>query len=160
MRLCNFISRSGIGIIKDIHRRIFLFCMSFLYNHEFFLILFACIFYHAPHFELPPQTLLLQLAQSRHPRVTQRFCLVLLHSCPDTVHRFLLHKTQTSSPLIEGSFAAKSPQLVSPRCSGLQVQGTAISPAAWSKLLYRESAVLSSFTSGFYPISHQALPCD
>ena len=38
-----------------------------------------------------------------------------------------------------------------PCCSGLQVQGTAISPAAWSKLLYRESAVLSSFTSDFTP---------
>ena len=26
---------------------------------------------------------------------------MLLHSCPDTVHRFLLHETQTSSPLID-----------------------------------------------------------
>ena len=41
----------------------------------------------------------------------RRFCLVLLHSCPDTVHRFLLHETQTSSPLIEGSSAAKSPRI-------------------------------------------------
>ena len=31
--------------------------------------------HHAPHFELPPQTLLLQLAQSRHPRVTQKVLL-------------------------------------------------------------------------------------
>ena len=41
----------------------------------------------------------------------RRFCLVLLHSCPDTVHRFLLHETQTSSPLIKGSSAAKDPQI-------------------------------------------------
>ena len=59
------------------------------------------------------------------------FCLVLLHSCPDTVHRFLLRKTQTSTSLIEGSFAMKEPSdWHHPRCSGLRVQGTAISPAA------------------------------
>ena len=41
----------------------------------------------------------------------RRFCLVLLHSCPDTVHRVLLRKTQTSTSLIEGSFAGKSPRI-------------------------------------------------
>ena len=41
----------------------------------------------------------------------RRFCLVLLHSCPDTVHRFLLRKTQTSTSLIEGSFAMKGPRI-------------------------------------------------
>ena len=36
---------------------------------------------------------------------------MLLHSCPDTVHRFLLRKTQTSTSLIEGSSAKRSPQI-------------------------------------------------
>ena len=56
---------------------------------------------------------------------------MLLHSCPDTVHGVLLRKTQTSTSLIEGSFAMKKPSdWHHPCCSGLQVQGTAISPAA------------------------------
>ena len=79
----------------------------------------------APHFELSPRTLLLQPTRPRHPH------LVLLHSCPDTVHGVLLRKTQTSTSLIEGSFAMKEPSdWHHPRCSGLRVQGTAISPAA------------------------------
>ena len=35
---------------------------------------------------------------------------MLLHSCPDTVHEFLLRKTQTSSPLIRGSPAVDDPR--------------------------------------------------
>jgi len=38
-------------------------------------------------------------------------CLVLLHSCPDTVHRFPLRKTQASTPLIEGCSQMKDPQI-------------------------------------------------
>ena len=34
---------------------------------------------------------------------------MLLHSCPDTVHEFLLRKTQTSTPLTKGSSAVKCP---------------------------------------------------
>ena len=34
---------------------------------------------------------------------------MLLHSCPDTVHRFPLRKTQTSTPLTQGSFAMVDP---------------------------------------------------
>jgi len=34
---------------------------------------------------------------------------VLLHSCPDTVHRFPLRKTQTSTPLSQGSPAVSCP---------------------------------------------------
>ena len=61
----------------------------------------------------------------------RRFHLVLLHSCPDTVHGVLLRKTQTSTSLIEGSFAMKEPSdWHHPRCSGLRVQGTAISPTS------------------------------
>ena len=41
----------------------------------------------------------------------RRFHLVLLHSCPDTVHGVLLRKTQTSTSLIEGSFAMKKPSI-------------------------------------------------
>ena len=36
--------------------------------------------------------------------------LVLLHSCPDTVHEVLLRKTQTSTPLIRGSPARSHPR--------------------------------------------------
>ena len=35
---------------------------------------------------------------------------MLLHSCPDTVQRFPLRKTRTSSPLTRGSFTAKHPR--------------------------------------------------
>ena len=60
----------------------------------------------------------------------RRFHLVLLHSCPDTVHRFLLRKTQTSTPLFRGSPTVKTPSVGQHPCySGLQVQGTANSPA-------------------------------
>ena len=55
---------------------------------------------------------------------------MLLHSCPDTVHRFLLRKTQTSTPLFRGSPTVKTPSVGQHPCySGLQVQGTANSPA-------------------------------
>ena len=35
--------------------------------------------------------------------------LVLLHSCPDTVRRHILRKTQTSSPLIKGCYTNADP---------------------------------------------------
>ena len=41
---------------------------------------------------------------ARHPHGTQDFFLWLLHSCPDQFRRFPLRKTQTSSPLIKGSY--------------------------------------------------------
>jgi len=40
----------------------------------------------------------------------RRFHLVLLHSCPDTVHEFLLRKTQTSTLLTGGSPARPYPR--------------------------------------------------
>ena len=59
------------------------------------------------------------------------FCLVLLCSQPDTVHRYSLRKTQTSTLLIKGSYTSQSPQSEHHPCySGLQVQGTAATPAA------------------------------
>ena len=36
---------------------------------------------------------------------------MLLRSRPDTVHRFLLRETQTSTPLIEGSFTTIQPRI-------------------------------------------------
>ena len=39
----------------------------------------------------------------------ERFCLVLLYSYPDTVHRFPLRKTQASTPLIRGSPTVNGP---------------------------------------------------
>lgn len=44
----------------------------------------------------------------------RRVCLALLHSWPDAVHRFLLRKTQTSTPLIEGSSTIEVLRLASP----------------------------------------------
>ena len=38
-----------------------------------------------------------------------QFLIVLLHSCPDTVQRFPLRKTKTSTPLTRGSFTVKHP---------------------------------------------------
>ena len=50
----------------------------------------------------------------------ERSCLVLLRSRPDTVHRFPLRKTQTSTPLTRGSSTNKRPQSNHhPYCSGL-----------------------------------------
>ena len=40
----------------------------------------------------------------------RRTHLVLLHSCPDTVHEVLLRKTQTSTPLTRGSPARTYPR--------------------------------------------------
>ena len=62
----------------------------------------------------------------------ERSCLVLLRSRPDTVHRFPLRKTQTSTPLTRGSPTIRRPQSNQHPCySGLQVQDTANSPAVW-----------------------------
>ena len=43
-------------------------------------------------------------------RRTERFCLVLLCSQPDTVHRFLSRKTQISTSLFEGSPTRNDPR--------------------------------------------------
>ena len=57
---------------------------------------------------------------------------MLLRLRPDTVRRFLLRETQTSTSLTEGSPTAATPQEDHHPCySGLQVQGTATSPVAW-----------------------------
>ncbi|GFO94338.1 hypothetical protein COEU31_13840 [Coprococcus eutactus] len=57
---------------------------------------------------------------------------MLLRLRPDTVRRFLLRETQTSTSLTEGSPTAATPQEDHHPCySGLQVQGAATSPVAW-----------------------------
>ena len=74
--------------------------------------------------------------------------LVLLHSCPDTVHEALLRKTRTSTLLTRGSPARPASEAGYHPCwSGLQVQGTAISPAArklYDKFLCRVSLLFST----------------
>lgn len=57
--------------------------------------------------------------------------LVLLGSPPDTVHEFSLRKTKTSTPLIPGGSTAGISETGHHLCySGLQIQGTANSPAS------------------------------
>ena len=51
-------------------------------------------------------------------------CLVLLGSPPDTVHRALLRKTRSSTPLIRVRRHSIHPRSgIPPRCSGLRVTG-------------------------------------
>ena len=45
------------------------------------------------------------------PAAHRRVCLVLLRSRPDTVHRDLLRRTQTSTPLMKRCSTNKKPQL-------------------------------------------------
>ena len=61
----------------------------------------------------------------------ERFHLVLLRSRPDTVHGFSSRKTQISTPHTRGGFTRPMPSAQHHPCySGLQVQGTATTPAA------------------------------
>ena len=69
----------------------------------------------------------------------ERFHLVLLRSRPDTVHGFSSRKTQISTPHTRGGFTRPMPSAQHHPCySGLQVQGTATTPAA-RVILYRVS---------------------
>lgn len=73
--------------------------------------------------------------------------LVLLGSPPDTVRKFPLRKTKTSTPHTLGSFTNNKSETEHHPCySGLQVQGTADSPASANVFsLYRLSDRMSSF---------------
>ena len=67
---------------------------------------------------------------------------MLLGSPPDTVHRSELRRTDLSSLLIWGRQHSPPPGAgIHPRCSGLQVQGTANSPtsAALSRIEAKQS---------------------
>ena len=89
------------------------------------------ILFCAPHFGMVPQTLPLQLTQPRHPYGTQELLLsaatflswhgsqipVAWDPNVNATYKGQLHRRQTSD-------------WHHPCCSGLQVQGTAISPAA------------------------------
>ena len=82
-------------------------------------------------FHAPPYSLLGAGCLVAH----QLNCLMLLGSPPDMVHSHQLHKTHPSTHGWYGADHTK-PTLIRgnhPCCSGLQVQGTAISPAgmAW-----------------------------
>ena len=57
-----------------------------------------------------PYALPLQLTPPGTLTAHEKFCLVLLCSQPDTVHRHPLRKTQTSTPLIKGSHTDASPR--------------------------------------------------
>ena len=57
-----------------------------------------------------PHSLPLQPAPPGTPTAHEKFCLVLLCSQPDTVHRHPLRKTRTSTPLIKASDTGRSPQ--------------------------------------------------
>ena len=48
------------------------------------------------------------------PTAHKSLCLVLLHSCPDTVHKFLLRGTPASTALKENCHAIYCPRQVSP----------------------------------------------
>ncbi len=63
-----------------------------------------------------------------------RFCLPLLPSGPDGVHKFPLRETHISTPPIMGSPHRNKPRTGIRSCySGLQVQGTATSPSSMVK---------------------------
>ena len=65
-----------------------------------------------------------------------RFCLVLLRSRPDTVHRFPSHETQIFNVTYQGQLCRSTPSAQYHPCySGLQVQGTASTPAARALIL-------------------------
>ena len=65
-----------------------------------------------------------------------RTCLSLLRSRPDEVHKFPLRKTHSSSPLAKARPYKNNPKKgIHPCYSGLQVQGTATSPASTATLL-------------------------
>ena len=66
--------------------------------------------YRALSVELNPYTLPLQLTPPGTLAAHERFHLVLLCSHPDTVRGFPLRKTQTSTPLIKGSYTSIHPR--------------------------------------------------
>lgn len=64
----------------------------------------------APSLEPASCTLPLQLTPPGALTAHGSFHLVLLCSHPDTVHGFSLRKTQTSTPLIKGSYTGVHPR--------------------------------------------------
>ena len=69
--------------------------------------------------------------RSGSPAAHAHIRLVLLGSPPDTVHGQALRRTDPSSLLFWGRRHNKAPGAgIRPCCSGLQVQGTAISPVS------------------------------
>ena len=102
-----------------------------------------------------PYTLPLQLTPPGTLTAHGKFCLVLLCSQPDTVHRHPLRKTQTSSPLIKGSNPNESP---------LRAITPAIADCRYKRpLLPRLHGVFSipafwDFVNGHGRLSHGRLP--
>lgn len=86
---------------------------------------------------------------------------MLLRLRPDTVQRVLLRKTQTSTPLTKGSPTVDTPQENYHPCySGLQVQGTATTPAAQVHIITEDGGKVN-WGRGFFsftPVLFQKNP--
>lgn len=86
---------------------------------------------------------------------------MLLRLRPDTVRRVLLRKTQTSTPLTKGSPTVDIPQENYHPCySGLQVQGTATTPAAQVHIITEDGGKVN-WGRGFFsftPVLFQKNP--
>ena len=74
----------------------------------------------------------------------ERVSLVLLHSCPDTVQRFPLRETKTSTPLTKGSSTRKHPrQNITPAIADCRFRAP-LTPRLYGLcLVYMESFDLS-----------------
>ncbi len=78
--------------------------------------------------------------KNRNPAAHAANRLVLLGSPPDTVHAAALRRPDLSSLLIWGRRHITRPGVgIHPRCSGLRVQGTAISPTSAAMLCVEQS---------------------
>lgn len=86
---------------------------------------------------------------------------MLLGSPPDTVHEFSLRKTKTSTPHTLGSFAIDLSETEHHPCySGLQVQGTATTPAAQVHIITEDGGKVN-WGRGFFsftPVLFQKNP--
>lgn len=87
----------------------------------------------------------------------ERSSLVLLCSHPDTVQKFPLHETRTSTPLNKGSSTKLIPRIgITPAIADFRLQGAAAAPAVRYSLLYPRNPVMSSELHLFSPFESSA----